>query len=291
VAALTGTAPISGRLAGRPGWLRRRATSDAPTRPGRPAAAVRATLTVAGAARRVLAARGALRHALAAEIVREHACGASEIARARLRAGSAALSRLAAEICAVHGYRVHVGGAVPLGPVVLVANHLSYIDPLVLTSLVPCVPLTKREVSRWPLVGALGRAHGVVFVRRDDARSGAAGLLAARRALLAGVSVLNFPEGTTTCGEAVLPFRRGVFGLARRLRIAVVPIALDFDEDELCWTGDARFLPHYFRAAARRGGVVRVRFGCPMTPERYESADSLAGEARAVIAHMLEVSP
>jgi 1-acyl-sn-glycerol-3-phosphate acyltransferase len=89
----------------------------------------------------------------------------------------------------------------------------------------------------------------------------------------------------------VLPFRRGVFGLARRLGVAVVPVALAFDEVELCWTGEDLFLPHYVRTAARGGGVVRVRFGCPMTPERYGSAEGLAEEARAVIEHMLAVSP
>ena len=201
-----------------------------------------------------------------------------------------ALSRLASDLCTLLGVRVTVSGAVPPGPVVLIANHLGYVDPLVLAGLVPCVPLAKSEVSGWPLLGGLGRQHGVLFVDRACARSGAIALRHARRVLQAGVSVLNFPEGTTTDGATVLPFRRGIFGLARLAGIPVVPVALSFDDPRLSWTGNSAFLPHYLRTAACGAGVVRVRFGCPMTPGRYGSAEDLAGEARVVVEHLLRAA-
>jgi 1-acyl-sn-glycerol-3-phosphate acyltransferase len=181
---------------------------------------------------------------------------------------------------------VVVSGPVPAGPVVLVANHVSWLDPLALARLLPCVPFAKREVSTWPIIGAIGRQHGVVFVDRRDAWSGALGLRSALRALAAGVSVLNFPEGTTTTGESMLPFRRGVFGLARLARVPVVPAALGCDDPDLTWTGSDLFLPHYLRTIARRESVIRVRFGWPMTPERYGSAEDLAREARAAVQHL-----
>ncbi|HZR83477.1 MAG TPA: lysophospholipid acyltransferase family protein [Candidatus Binatia bacterium] len=207
-----------------------------------------------------------------------------------IRARAFAFSRLAGEISAAHGLRTAIAGPVPRAPVILAANHVSYVDPLVLAALVPCVPLAKREVARWPLIGSAGRAHGVLFVERGDARSGAASLLRARRALASGVSVLNFPEGTTTRGDGVLPFRRGIFGLARALSIPVVPVAIQLEDPALSWTGDARFVPHYLRMAARGGALVHVRFGYPMTPERYGSAEDLAREARAIVGHMLAVA-
>ena len=203
------------------------------------------------------------------------------------RARVFALSRLFAEVCAAHDWRVRVSGPIPAGPVVLVANHVSYLDPLVLVGLVPALPVSKSEISRWPLVGAVARRHGVLFVERGDPRSGARVLRSARRALARGVSVLNFPEGTTSNGEQVLPFRRGIFGLARHARVPVVPIALRFDDADLAWFGDAFFLPHYTRLLRRRDTVVRVRFGGPLTPERYGGAADLADEARAQVEHML----
>jgi hypothetical protein len=79
---------------------------------------------------------------------------------------------------------------------------------------------------------------GVVFVARGDAHSGARALRSAEAALAGGLPVLNFPEGTTTSGRSVLPFRSGVFGLARRTAAPVVPIALAYDPP--CWRGWAR---------------------------------------------------
>jgi 1-acyl-sn-glycerol-3-phosphate acyltransferase len=180
-----------------------------------------------------------------------------------------------------------VTGPIPAGPVVLVANHVSYLDPVVLVGLVPAVPISKREISHWPLIGGVARRHGVLFVDRSDAGSGARALRGARRALASGISVLNFPEGTTSGGEQVLPFRRGIFGLARHARVPVVPVSLRFDDPDLAWHGDALFLPHYAKLLARRDVTVRVRFGGPLTPERYGSAADLADEARAAVEHML----
>jgi 1-acyl-sn-glycerol-3-phosphate acyltransferase len=203
------------------------------------------------------------------------------------RADVSALSRLFASLCAAHDWRIRVSGPIPKGPVVLVANHVSYLDPVVLVGLVPALPVSKREVARWPLIGGVARRHGVLFVERADPRSGASVLRRARRALSRGLSVLNFPEGTTTNGEQVLPFRRGIFGVARHARVPVVPVALRFDDPELAWFGDALFLPHYARLLARSDATVRIRFGGPLTPERYGGAADLADEARAAVEHML----
>ena len=206
---------------------------------------------------------------------------------ALLRSRAWALSRLSSAICASNGLRIAVSGPIPAGPVVLVANHVGYLDPLVLASIVPCVPVAKRELAGWPLIGRAARAHGVLFVNRGEVASGAAVLRGARRALRASLSVLNFPEGTTTHGDGVLPFRRGIFGLARLADVPVVPAALVLEDRALSWVGDELLLPHLARTLARREHAVHVRFGRAMTPRRYGSADDLAREARDVVEHLL----
>lgn len=206
---------------------------------------------------------------------------------AQARSRVYALSRVFSELCASHDWRVDVSGPVPASPVILVANHVGYLDPLLLAGLVPALPISKRELGSWPLIGRVAREHGVLFVDRADPRSGARVLRQAGRALRAGLSVLNFPEGTTTAGEDVLPFRRGIFGLARIARVAVVPVALRLEDPELAWFGDALFLPHYVKLLRRRETTIGVRFGGALTPERYGSAEDLAEEARAAVLHML----
>jgi 1-acyl-sn-glycerol-3-phosphate acyltransferase len=190
---------------------------------------------------------------------------------------------VAENVCALHGVHVLPRGPVPDGPVVLVANHLGYLDPPALVSLVPAVPVAKRELGQWPLVGELLHRHGVLLVDRDDPHSGARVLRQALRALSAGASVLTFPEGTTSRGDDVLPFRRGIFGVARRLGVPVVPVAIRYDTPEACWVGDATFLPHYVRTTARPQVRVRLTFAPALNPRAAGSTEALAALARDIV--------
>src|SRR6266851_6271389 len=115
----------------------------------------------------------------------------------------------------------------------LVANHVSWLDPLVIMAHAPCLPVAKSEVARWPVVGSIAVASGVQFVERGSALSGARLVRAAARALSAGASVLNFPEGTTSQGGSILPFRPGAFRAARAASVPVVPIVISYRFDEL----------------------------------------------------------
>jgi 1-acyl-sn-glycerol-3-phosphate acyltransferase len=199
----------------------------------------------------------------------------------------AALSRLMANVCAAHGIELAVRGEPPRAPAILIANHLSYIDPVVIGGLTPCVPISKGEVARWPLIGAVGATLGVLFVERADAMSGARVLRGAERLLRAGISVLNFPEGTTSRGDTVLPFRRGIFGLAQRAGVPVIPIGLRMTPRELAWTGDDYFLPHYLKTASRGVNLVEVRFGGPVPAYRSMAADDFAELCRDCLVRVL----
>lgn len=197
------------------------------------------------------------------------------------------LSWAAENLCALHGVQVRVAGTVPRGPVVLASNHMSYMDPLVICSVLPCAAVAKKEVGGWPLIGETLRTFGVMMVHRDDAHSGARVLRRALRVLAAGTPVLVFPEGTTSTGNDVLPLRRGMFGIARRAGVPVVPVALRYDWPEMAWVGDQSFVPHYVRATARPGVVADVLFGEPLEGRRFASASDLARETRMELRRLL----
>ena len=99
--------------------------------------------------------------------------------------------------------------------------------------------------------------------------------------------MLNFPEGTTTGGTEVAPFWRGSFGIAQRLSVPVVPVAIHYRDPALAWSDGAMFLPHYLRTAARPRIEVALTFGAPMHPRAGEAAAAMAARARGVIAHLL----
>src|SRR5262249_7678064 len=137
------------------------------------------------------------------------------------------LAWLCENLCGITGVRPRVVGEIPSEPCVLVANHTSYLDPLTIASLVRCAPIAKADIASWPCCGEIARRVGVRFVKRECPHSGARVLREGLRALAQGVSVLVFPEGTTTVGDHVLPFKRGAFGLARLAGVPIVPVAVE----------------------------------------------------------------
>jgi 1-acyl-sn-glycerol-3-phosphate acyltransferase len=196
--------------------------------------------------------------------------------------------RLSRRVLDINGVHVTVRGSVPAGPVLLVCNHLGYLDPIVLGALLPLVAVAKSELSRWPLVGRIAAHVGTLFIRRGSAHHGAVVLRRALRRLAAGVPVLNFPEGTTTDGSGpLLPFRRGLFGIAFRSGVRVVPVGLRLDPEDAAWVGGAQFLPHYWRMTRRPALRALVRFGEPLDARRFATAQGCADETRTRVERLL----
>jgi 1-acyl-sn-glycerol-3-phosphate acyltransferase len=206
------------------------------------------------------------------------------------RSAVEASHRLAGALGAIgraHELVVTTRGEVPRGRALVVANHVSYLDPLAILPHCPALPLAKSEVAGWPVIGSIGAALGVMYVARDEALGRARTLRRVHDVLAAGAAVLNFPEGTTTAGDRVLPFWRGTFGIAQRLGVPVVPVTICYDDPDLAWFGGAAFVPHYLRVAARRRVTATVVFGAPMLPRTGEPAEAMAARARNVIARTL----
>lgn len=160
--------------------------------------------------------------------------------------------------------RASASGTPPASGLV-VSNHLSYLDILLYAAVMPCVFVSKWEVLSWPMFGILARCGGTIFVERtrvhginDPARRIA-------EALNAGLPVILFPEGTSTDGSTVLPFRSALFepAIATRSRIysAAIGYALtDGVEADLCYFGDITFFPHLLGALTHEDVEGRIIF-------------------------------
>jgi lyso-ornithine lipid O-acyltransferase len=201
------------------------------------------------------------------------------------------VSWIAENLCALHGIHVVARGEAPQGPAIVVANHLSYIDPLAVLSHLPAGVIAKREVGDWPVIGDVVRGLGGLLVDRACPHSGARTLRTAGRMLRRGGRILAFPEGTTTLGGEVLPFRRGLFGLAQIEGVPVIPVALRYESEAPCWVGDAAFLPHYVRTTARAHTHVMMQVGPPLDPRSADGPGALAAAARHAICEMLCLPP
>jgi len=214
------------------------------------------------------------------------AIGRPRLARDGIAGRASRLHAACAEIATIHRLQLVIRGTWPTGPVVIVANHVSYLDPIAIAALLPCAPIAKSEVASWPMIGTAASQLGVIFVARDSVWSRARALRHAHAALRAGVPVVNFPEGTTTDGTKLLPFRRGIFGLARLAGVPVLPVAVRCAR-ELAWHGNAPFIPHYVSMARLTAPEIRLDLGLPIDPAQFASAEEVAALAHHRIAYML----
>ncbi|TDD40401.1 1-acyl-sn-glycerol-3-phosphate acyltransferase [Nonomuraea terrae] len=153
----------------------------------------------------------------------------------------------------------------------VVANHVSWLDPLVLAAVVPSRPLAKREVGRWPVVRTLVAGAGALLIERDRLSALPQAVAAVAGALAGGDTVIAFPEGTTWCGRGMGRFRPAVFQAAIDAGATVRPVALRYREGPALSTrasfvGDDPLLASVLRVATTRGLVAEVRLLTPVRP-------------------------
>ncbi len=165
----------------------------------------------------------------------------------------------------VLGVALQVEGRIPAAGL-LVCNHLTYLDILVLSALTPAIFVAKREVKRWPVFGWFARCAGTLFVDREK-RIQVAALNRSLEAILdQGALVVLFPEGTSSDGRTVLPFKSSLLEPAVRRGCLLSAGLFEYhlaDGDvgeEVCYWKDMTFLPHLVNLLSKRRIGVSVRF-------------------------------
>ena len=165
----------------------------------------------------------------------------------------------------------------------LVSNHLSYLDVLVLSSIRPCVFVAKRDVAAWPLFGWLARAAGTIFVDRKHRLSSPA-VVGLVRDAIAGGSVVVLPEGTSSDGSTVLPFKSALLESAVQLRCPVASASIQYalDDgsvaDEVCYWRDMILVPHLFNLFFKR--EIRAKYSFSQAKVRAGNRKEIARELR-----------
>lgn len=179
---------------------------------------------------------------------------------------------------------VEVAGPPPSSPFLLVANHLSYLDILVLASRLPCcVFVAKGEVREWPLLGPICKGFGTIFIDREDRRDIPRVLRRIETAMIEGDGIVLFPEGTSSQGATVGMFRSPLLALPARSASPVHAAAISYQSPEACWWGDAELLPHLLHLCGMPRIEARVRFcGAPVaSTDRKRLAEELRATVRA----------
>lgn len=180
----------------------------------------------------------------------------------------------------------------------LVANHLSYLDILVLSALSPCAFVAKKEVRGWPLFGLMAHMAGTVFVDRTRSSDTHRVNIAMLEALAAGVVIVLFPEGTSSDGSSVLPFRPALFEAAVKSGEYVSSAHISYELDQgsvasdVCYWGSMTFFPHLLKLLSKGRVTARVQFSPRVKKfEDRKQAAQTTWEAVAALAQVASRGP
>ncbi len=165
-------------------------------------------------------------------------------------------------VCIILGIKVRVNGRQSdVTPTLFVCNHVSYLDIEVLGGLVPGSFVAKAEVATWPFFSTLAKAQRTIFIERTSGKTSSSRDEMMRR-LNTGDNLMLFPEGTSSDGTRVLPFRSALFGVAQLRRddkpIIVQPVAISYTKLDgiplgrywrplFAWFGDLDLVPHLWQ--------------------------------------------
>ena len=195
-------------------------------------------------------------------------------------------------LCVVTGLRVTVSGALPANvALMLVANHVSWLDIPALGSVVPVSFLAKKEVGKWPIIGAFARLQGCLFVDRNRKRGIPLVNQQITASLAQGNGVVLFAEATTGDGNRLMKFHsphfQAAIAAAGAGAAAVVPVALVYtcrnglpydllNKPDIAWYGDMALLPHLW--GILRGGPVdcSIHLGAAVTVTVKDNRKNLA---------------
>ena len=176
----------------------------------------------------------------------------------------AATRRWAQQLLGVLGIDLVVHGQAHTGAKLVVANHVSWLDIMAIDAVVPSRFVSKAEVGRWPLVGALVTAAGTLYLQRERRRDAMRVLGLMSQAMQDGSTVAVFPEGTTGTGHGVMHFHANLLQAAIDAKVPVQPIALRYSDKRhaisprAAYVGDTTLIQSLWWVVSSRGLRVHV---------------------------------
>jgi 1-acyl-sn-glycerol-3-phosphate acyltransferase len=202
------------------------------------------------------------------------------------------------EMLARLGIRLLVQGSpAPQGPLLMVANHISWLDITALHAARFCRFVSKADVKAWPLIGALASGVGTLFIQRESRRDAMRTVHHMAQSLRDGDVLAVFPEGTTSDGEQLLPFHGNLLQAAISADAPVQPVALQFLDTRSgqrslapCYVGDDTLLGSVWRTLIAPGITVQIVFG-ELQKANGRERRVWAADLQAAIEQMLQIGP
>jgi len=193
---------------------------------------------------------------------------------------------------AVIGIEVRVKGHPALGPVLMAANHISWLDILVMHAACHCRFVAKSEIRSWPLLGVLTTGGGSLYIERGSRNDAMRVVHQMADALRQGQVLAVFPEGATGDGITVLPFHANLLQAAISAEAPIQPIALQFIDAHThaislapCYRDDDTLISSLWRTLCAPPLLAQVRYGEPQQADGRNRRE-WAQDLQATVAHL-----
>ena len=169
----------------------------------------------------------------------------------------------------------------------IAANHQSYLDVVVIGSVFPTLFVATSDVKNWPIIGWFVSLGGTVYVNRKAFRGTINAVKEIKQILSQGVNVQIFPEGTSTNGDHVLPFKPSLFSPAVSSLVKILPITIRYvaindvpveprTRDYVCWYGAMNFAEHFWNMLGQKSIAVSVEAHPVIPPDHYPDSKQIA---------------
>lgn len=206
-------------------------------------------------------------------------------------------------LCRLFGLKVIVDGEIETGPnIVYAGNHVSYLDIEVLGGILRGSFVAKKDVERWPFFGLMAKMQRTVFISRNPTHA-AKETDAIRARLREGLPLIVFPEGTSSIGKEIYPFKTSFFQIFLNQNINIQPFTINIlsvdgktaDSDSVrdlyAWHGDMTLLPHLWSFAKGKGAIVKVVFQKSIPANCYHDRKELSAICHDAVVKGLDLSP
>ena|SRR5690606_32199106 len=201
----------------------------------------------------------------------------------------------------VLGIKISFKGEFQEENALIVCNHLSYLDVLVLSSLRSTAFVTSKEIKATPFLGEIVKLAGCLFVDRKKRSNLRGEISELKEGLLNGLSITVFPEATSTNGDEVLRFKRPLFEAAREAGKPILPLTINYlsisgekvsvsNRDLVCWYGEMDFFPHFLKLLEQREITVQVISG-EMIPSEKDILELAAHSHHIVSESYIPLNP
>jgi 1-acyl-sn-glycerol-3-phosphate acyltransferase len=185
--------------------------------------------------------------------------------------------------------QVNKDGELPVPGSLLISNHISWLDIIVIGQYLPANFVAKSDISNWPVIGYLARQAGTIFIRRGDKQHIRTTSEKMAWLLKQNSNIIAFPEGTTTPGIEVLNFHSSLFQPALLTKSIIQPVALQYQgeaKEHAPFIGDDGFIPHLIKILTLDKIEVQLSF-LPIIHSSGKSRNEISLETRDLIAEKI----